>query len=65
MNKLSTSLARTLAGAVVTAAAVSGCAMTCRACMGRRCGAQAAMQKCGACKARGACQAASGACKAR
>lgn len=66
MNQLSATLTRTLASAVVTAAALSGCAMACRACTGRKCGAQAVMQKCGACKAKcGACKAKCGACKAK
>jgi hypothetical protein len=45
------SLSSTLASAVVTAAALSGCAMSCRAFSGRKCGAHGMMQKCGACKA--------------
>lgn len=56
MNNLSSTISKTLASAVVTAAALGGCAMACRACTGRKCGAQSAMQKCGACKAKcGAC----------
>lgn len=55
MNSLSSTLTRTLASAVVTAAALGGCAMTCGA---RKCGASGMTQKCGACKAKcGACKA--------
>lgn len=65
MNSLSTQLARTLATAVVTAAALGGCAQSgCRArcnvsagaCSGKKCGACSA-KKCGACSAKkcGAC----------
>lgn len=50
MNSLSSILAKSLATAVVTASALSGCAMMCRACGGRRCGAQSAMPA-GGCKA--------------
>lgn len=54
MHSLSSILNRTLACAVVTAAALGGCAMTCRGNSAGGCGAQ--MQKCGACKAKcGAC----------
>lgn len=56
MNSMSSTLTRSLAMAVVTAAALGGCAMTCGA---RKCGASGMMQKCGACK--GKC----GACKAK
>ena len=49
MNSLSSTLTRTLASAVVTAAALGGCAMTCGA---RKCGASGMTQKCGACKAK-------------
>lgn len=56
MTSLSSTLTRTLASAVVTAAALGGCSMMCRACTGRKCSAQTAAQKCGACKAKcGAC----------
>lgn len=66
MNSLSSTLTKTLASAVVTAAALGGCAMSCRACSGRKCGAHGMMQKCGACKANcGACKAKCGACKAK
>lgn len=62
MNSLSTTLARTLASAVVTAAALSGCSMMCGA---RKCGGCTAMQKCGASKC-GACKAKKcGACAAK
>lgn len=55
MQGLSSMLAKTLASAVVTTAALSGCAMMCGACAGRKCSAQAT-QKSGACKAKcGAC----------
>lgn len=50
-HSLSTSLARSLAVAVVTGAALGGCAMMpCRACSGRKCAGQS-MSKCGGCKA--------------
>ncbi len=62
MNSLSTTLARTIASAVVTAAALGGCSMICGA---RRCGGCSAMQKCGASKC-GACKAKKcGACGAK
>ncbi|MGE0674730.1 MAG: hypothetical protein AB7O64_16925 [Methylibium sp.] len=62
MNSLSSTLARTLASAVVTAAALGGCSMMCGA---RKCGACSAMQKCGASKC-GACKAKKcGACGAK
>jgi hypothetical protein len=65
MNSLALDLSRTLAAAVVTAAALAGCAGgACRArcstsagaCSGKKCGACAA-KKCGACSAKkcGAC----------
>lgn len=58
MNSLSSTLTKTLAMAVVTTAALGGCAMACRACTGNKCGAKSTMQKCGACKAKcGACAA--------
>lgn len=61
MNSLSATLARTLASAVVTAAALGGCAMTCGA---KRCGVSASASSCGACSARcGACKAKCGAKK--
>lgn len=66
MNSLSSTLTKTLASAVVTAAALGGCAMTCRSCTGRKCGAQGMMHQCGACKAKcGACKAKCGACAAK
>ena len=55
MQGLSSMLAKTLASAVVTTAALRGCAMMCRACTGRKCSAQTTQQnaacktKCGAC----------------
>ena len=53
MNSLSSTLARTLASAVVTAAALGGCAMMCGA---KKCGASAVAPACGASKAKcGAC----------
>lgn len=53
MKSLSSTLAWTLASAVVTAAALGGCSMMCGA---RKCGGCTAMHKCGACKAKcGAC----------
>lgn len=62
MNSLSSTLARTLASAVVTAAALGGCSMMCGA---RKCGACSSMQKCGASKC-GACKAKKcGACGAK
>lgn len=59
MSSLSATLSRTLASAVVTAAALGGCSMMCRACGGRKCGsAQTTAAKCGACGAKcGACAA--------
>lgn len=58
MNSLSYTLTKALASAVVTAAALGGCSMMCRACSGNKCGAKSTMQKCGACKAKsGACAA--------
>jgi len=52
MHTLSSSLSRVLASAVVTAAALSGCAMMCSACGAK----QGATQKCGGSKAKcGAC----------
>lgn len=63
MNSLSSTLARTLASAVVTAAALGGCAMMCGA---KKCGAGASAQACGACKGKcGACKAKCGACGAK
>jgi hypothetical protein len=54
MNTLSSTLTRALASAVVTAAALGGCAMT--GCAGNKCGTKASVQKCGACKPKcGAC----------
>ena len=60
MNSLSSTLARSLATAVVTAAALGGCSMMCGA---RKCGACSAMQKCGAAKCKAKCGAAK--CKAK
>ena len=59
MSSLSATLSKTLASAVVTAAALSGCGMMCRACSSRKCGgAQATSAQCGACGAKcGACAA--------
>ena len=59
MSSLSATLSKTLASAVVTAAALSGCGMMCRACSSRKCGgAQAPSARCGACGAKcGACAA--------
>lgn len=56
MSSLSSRLSLSLAAAVVTTAALSGCAMACRAC-GAKCGpAKKSMSKCSACKAKcGAC----------
>lgn len=52
MNTMSASLSRVLATAVVTAAALNGCAMMCKACGAK----QGSMQKCGGAKAKcGAC----------
>ena len=64
MSNLSSTLTRTLASAVVTAAALGGCAMTCGA---KKCGAGSGMMhKCGGCKGGcGACKAKCGACKAK
>lgn len=63
MATLSSTLTRTLASAVVTAAALGGCSMMCGA---RKCAGGTTMQKCGACKAKcGACKAKCGACKAK
>ena len=76
MNTLASQLSRSLAAAVVTVAALAGCANTgCRArcniaagaCGGKKCGACGA-KKCGACAAKkcGACGAKKcGACAAK
>lgn len=57
MSTLSSRLSLSLAAAVVTTAALGGCAMACRAC-GARCGSTKTMSKCSACKAKcGACAA--------
>lgn len=76
MNTLASQLSRSLAAAVVTAAALSGCAGPgCRArcnvaagaCSGKKCGA-CSTKKCGACAAKkcGACAAKKcGACGAK
>lgn len=56
MNHLSSRIAKTLASAVVTAAALSGNAMA-AGCAGAKCGPKQSMAKCGACKAKcGACK---------
>lgn len=61
MKSLSSTLTRTLASAVITAAALGGCAMMCGA---RKCGGCTAMKKCGAGMAKcGACGAKCGAKK--
>jgi len=58
MNSLSSTLTKALAMAVVTTAALGGCAMMCGACKSGKCGAKSSMPKCGACKAKcGACAA--------
>ena len=62
MNSLSSTLARSLATAVVTAAALGGCSMMCGA---RKCGACSAVQKCGAAKCKAKCKAKCGACAAK
>ncbi|MGE0099375.1 MAG: hypothetical protein AB7S86_13600 [Hydrogenophaga sp.] len=55
MSSLSSRLSLSLAAAVVTTAALGGCAMACRAC-GAKCGTSKTMPKCSACKAKcGAC----------
>lgn len=66
MSHLSSRLSLSLAAAVVTTAALGGCAMSgCRAC-GAKCGTKSSMSKCGACKAKcGACKAKCGACKGK
>jgi hypothetical protein len=64
MTSLASTLSKTLASAVLTAAALGGCGMMCRACGGRKCGAQATAATCGACSAKcGACKAKCGAKK--
>jgi hypothetical protein len=56
MSSLSSRLSLSLAAAIVTTAALGGCAMACRACGGAKCGTAKTMPKCGACKAKcGAC----------
>lgn len=57
MNGLSSSIARTLASAVITVAALSGNVMA-AGCAGAKCGPkQTTAAKCGACKAKcGACK---------
>lgn len=66
MNQLSSKIAKTLASAVVTAAALSGGAFA-AGCSGTKCGPKSSMAKCGACKAKkmktkcGACKAKCGA----
>lgn len=56
MNHLSSRIAKTLASAVVTAAALSGNVMA-AGCAGAKCGPKQSMAKCGACKAKcGACK---------
>lgn len=51
MRQLSTQIAKTLASAVVTAAALSGGAFA-AGCAGTKCGPKTSMAKCGACKAK-------------
>ena len=51
MNQLSSKIAKTLASAVVTAAALSGGAFA-AGCAGTKCGPKSSMAKCGACKAK-------------
>jgi len=51
MNHLSSKIAKTLASAVVTAAALSGGAFA-AGCAGTKCGPKSSMAKCGACKAK-------------
>jgi len=64
MSSLSATLSKTLASAVVTAAALSGRGIMCRACTTCKCGgAQATAAKCGACGAK--CGAKCGACAAK
>lgn len=61
MNHLSSKIAKTLASAVVTAAALSGGAFA-AGCAGTKCGPKTSMAKCGSCKAKcGACKAKCGA----
>jgi len=56
MNDLSSILSKTVATAIVTAAALSGNVMA-AGCAGAACGAKQNMSKCGACKAKcGACK---------
>lgn len=66
MTSLSSRLSLSLAAAVVTTAALGGCAMACRACGGAKCGSSKSMHKCGAgMKKCGACKAKCGACGAK
>lgn len=51
MSTLSASLSKTLALAIVSAAAVSGCGTMCRACTSKKCGGSMSASKCGGCKA--------------
>lgn len=51
MNHLSSKIAKTLASAVVTAAALSGGAFA-AGCAGTKCGPKSSMAKCGACQAK-------------
>lgn len=51
MNHLSSKIVKTLASAVVTAAALSGGAFA-AGCAGTKCGPKSSMAKCGACKAK-------------
>jgi hypothetical protein len=51
MNHLSSTIAKTIASAVVTAAALSGNVMA-AGCAGAKCGPKTNMAKCGACKAK-------------
>ncbi|OGB84681.1 MAG: hypothetical protein A2535_00555 [Burkholderiales bacterium RIFOXYD2_FULL_59_8] len=65
MNNLSSKIAKTIASAVVTAAALSGNVMA-AGCASAKCGPKQSMSKCGACKAKcGACKAKCGACAAK
>ncbi len=59
MNQLASTLSQTLASAIVTAAALSGNVMA--ACAPSKCGPKQTAAKCGACKAKPAACAASGA----
>lgn len=65
MSMFSSRLSMSLAAAVVTTAALGGCAMACRACGGAKCGPAKSMAKCGAAAQCGACKAKCGACQAK